>query len=644
MPPTIQQTAILNLEVDQSAANKQLVQTEKNILSLKKQQAELNKEYKEGKITQDQYVKANIQLQRAIKTETSQKQTLNKALEVESNSRGAMRLRVSELNKEYDKLNKTTAKGQKEAERITKELKTLNAELNKGSKAAGQFKDNIGNYPEKLAEGVKGISVAGQSVGDLTDKFKGFINPVTAAVGIASALGAAYAGSATGARDLANATATLSKATAIASEAFAKMISGTEEGQGIISTIIDGILFSLDRSLALEAHLAAAAELQLQNLETARAFAAGFAKQDERRAELLRRIRDDEEQSLEKRLQASKEIDGILEGSAQRTTAVIQAQINGIKESTIGYEKNLEAQLQVAQLTGEIADKEEEITGKLTENVTARKKIADEIQALARAGRRATSGGAPEASPDPLQDAFSTGETSQDQQLEMTERFNERINKANDKAYWEDVRNKQRAEEAKLQITELNQERAYQAAQTFLAAGMTLANEESDAYKAFASASALISTYKSAQLGYEAAFLPVPTVASPALGAANVALAIAQGLANVAAINEVQFAEGGYTGPGGKYQPAGMVHAGEVVWNQEDVARAGGPAAANAMRPTAMRGYADGGFVTNQNIAATQQAMITANAIKNLPPPVVSWTEGRAVGQRVEIREQASRI
>jgi predicted nucleic acid-binding Zn-ribbon protein len=622
----MEQTVILNLEVDQAQANKQLVQTEKNILSLKKEQTELNKEYKEGKITQDQYVKANIQLQRAIKTETSQKQTLNKALEVESNSRGAMRLRVSELNKEYDKLNKTTAKGQKEAERITKELKTLNAELNKGSKAAGQFKDNIGNYPEKLAEGVKGINVAGQSVGDLTDKFKGFINPVTAAVGIASALGAAYAGSATGARDLANATTTLSKATQIASEAFAQMISGTEEGQGIISTIIDGILFSIDSSLALEAHLAAAAELQLQNLETARAFAAGFAKQDERRAELLRRIRDDEEQSLEKRLQASKEIDGILEGSAQRTTAVIQAQ------------------LQVAQLTGEIADKEEEITGKLTENVTARKKIADEIQSLARAGRRATSGGAPEASPDPLQDAFSTGETSQDQQLEMTERFNERINKANDKAYWEDVRNKQRAEEAKLQITELNQERAYQAAQTFLAAGMTLANEESDAYKAFASASALISTYKSAQLGYEAAFLPVPTVASPALGAANVALAIAQGLANVAAINEVQFAEGGYTGPGGKYQPAGMVHAGEVVWNQEDVARAGGPAAANAMRPTAMRGYADGGFVTNQNIAATQQAMITANAIKNLPPPVVSWTEGRAVGQRVEIREQASRI
>lgn len=52
-------------------------------------------------------------------------------------------------------------------------------------------------------------------------------------------------------------------------------------------------------------------------------------------------------------------------------------------------------------------------------------------------------------------------------------------------------------------------------------------------------------------------------------------------------------AEGGYTGPGGKYEPRGIVHAGEVVWSQRDVAAVGGPRAANAMRPTA--GYANGG-------------------------------------------------
>lgn len=56
------------------------------------------------------------------------------------------------------------------------------------------------------------------------------------------------------------------------------------------------------------------------------------------------------------------------------------------------------------------------------------------------------------------------------------------------------------------------------------------------------------------------------------------------------------YAEGGYTGPGGKYQPAGVVHRGEVVWSQADVHRAGGVSAVEAMR-LGMRGYAEGGYV-----------------------------------------------
>lgn len=55
------------------------------------------------------------------------------------------------------------------------------------------------------------------------------------------------------------------------------------------------------------------------------------------------------------------------------------------------------------------------------------------------------------------------------------------------------------------------------------------------------------------------------------------------------------FASGGYTGDGGKYDPRGIVHAGEVVWSQDDVKAVGGPRRANAMRPTA--GYANGGIV-----------------------------------------------
>lgn len=56
----------------------------------------------------------------------------------------------------------------------------------------------------------------------------------------------------------------------------------------------------------------------------------------------------------------------------------------------------------------------------------------------------------------------------------------------------------------------------------------------------------------------------------------------------------VGYSSGGYTGAGGKYEPAGIVHRGEVVWSQRDVARAGGVATVEAMRK-GNKGYADGG-------------------------------------------------
>lgn len=54
------------------------------------------------------------------------------------------------------------------------------------------------------------------------------------------------------------------------------------------------------------------------------------------------------------------------------------------------------------------------------------------------------------------------------------------------------------------------------------------------------------------------------------------------------------FSDGGYTGPGGVYEPRGVVHAGEVVWSQRDVARAGGVNVVEGMR-RGLRGYSDGG-------------------------------------------------
>jgi hypothetical protein len=60
----------------------------------------------------------------------------------------------------------------------------------------------------------------------------------------------------------------------------------------------------------------------------------------------------------------------------------------------------------------------------------------------------------------------------------------------------------------------------------------------------------------------------------------------------------VGFASGGYTGNGGKYQPAGVVHKGEYVMDAVTVRRVG---VANL---DSLRGYADGGLVGNMARAA----------------------------------------
>lgn len=100
--------------------------------------------------------------------------------------------------------------------------------------------------------------------------------------------------------------------------------------------------------------------------------------------------------------------------------------------------------------------------------------------------------------------------------------------------------------------------------------------------------------------------------------------------------NNFQWATGGYTGPGGKYQPAGVVHKGEVVWSQQDVARAGGVAAVEAMR-RGMKGYADGGVV-GPVVPVSTAGGISKVVIENRGAPI------RAVDSRMERQSDGTQV
>lgn len=81
------------------------------------------------------------------------------------------------------------------------------------------------------------------------------------------------------------------------------------------------------------------------------------------------------------------------------------------------------------------------------------------------------------------------------------------------------------------------------------------------ASKAFAIAQSLVSIQQGIAM---AAANPFPyNIAAMA----SVAAATASIVSNIAAVADVGFAAGGFTGPGGKYQPAGIVHKGEYVFD-----------------------------------------------------------------------------
>lgn len=89
------------------------------------------------------------------------------------------------------------------------------------------------------------------------------------------------------------------------------------------------------------------------------------------------------------------------------------------------------------------------------------------------------------------------------------------------------------------------------------------------ASKAFAIAQSLVSIQQGIAM---AAANPFPyNIAAMA----SVAAATASIVSNIAAIADVGFAAGGFTGPGGKYQPAGVVHKGEYVFDQAATNRIG---------------------------------------------------------------------
>ncbi|HHR1176092.1 TPA: phage tail length tape measure family protein [Klebsiella pneumoniae] len=88
------------------------------------------------------------------------------------------------------------------------------------------------------------------------------------------------------------------------------------------------------------------------------------------------------------------------------------------------------------------------------------------------------------------------------------------------------------------------------------------------ASKAFAIADSMVKIQQAIASGAVSAPYPANIIAMASIAAQTASI-----VSNIQAVSGVGFASGGYTGPGGKYQPAGIVHKGEYVFDQASTNR-----------------------------------------------------------------------
>lgn len=707
----MEETVLLKFEVDQGDAERRLIEVNKSLLNNKKAAQDLAAAYKKGEITQEEYVRQNIQLQNQLKKEQNESQKLNKLVQTESNSRNALRYKISQLVDEYDNLNTATREGSKRAKELQDELRGLQDQLTKSDKAAGLFKTQIGNYPEQLLSASKNMDIAGVSIGGLAEGFTSLLNPATATVAVIGALGAAYARSTLGAKDLSFASNELGEVTTILTNKFAGLITSAQDGEGALTKLLNVSLgyianqtlfgnalklTGLDlNKVAKDAKDAALALEIIEDLE--RDLLTLRAENNDRledNQELITEINEEQTKYVQKVADANKIIENI-RTNRDGLLKIERAELEQLQKILSADAENEDKQTAVKQKILEIskierdATKQIERTQKMLDNINEtedkrleqeRKKL-EQFKAEAEAFVQAADQAALEKFSNVKPEAFGEGDAQKekgsvfnekDQNDALKEVYGERadlynkdtqayintersrlyvidsikkgeltlnqayadINSDRANTYTSDAQNYIRSEKAKQQA---NIETLGTISGNFNTLS-GLFKKGSEAQKAFALASIFADEAKAiAALTAASSGNPFNAVTEGGAGIAQYATGITQIIANIAAaiavLNE-GFADGGYTGNGGKYQPMGVVHGNEYVIPSETVNKYG-PSYFDRYLP----GYSDGGYVTTMATSDINNSLIIANAFKNLPPIYASWKEFSLTDNRVKAKE-----
>lgn len=552
------------------------------------------------------------------------------------NSIKDLRTANSQLRAERDKVNISTKEGKELVDKLNVAIDKNNKVIKDNSSALEKQRQNVGNYSKSIEEAAGNLNIMGVNVGSLGSKLASFANPATAAVGIVTALGAAYARSSIGAKDLEFASNQLSFATTILTDRFAGLFSSVEDGEGFFSQLGNAFISTIGGiDTAVLSNLAANAREEIEQIERDRIrIQAEINEKAGENFELLTDIAN-VDTSINEKQQLRQRIEENIHDIALAKLEILNRQ--EIQEKIIGattankeaLEKKLnELQAQRTQAQKEETKGVERLNKQLNAAVNAEEKrlqVIDEAATKKRLSELNTSGTISASGTDQNITTFGEQEIALSNKITGVVVRNDQIKGESAEQYVDRVISLQEAQAG--------------AARDLAGTLAAIADEGSAAQKALALTSIAIN----AAVGVSGAVKSGADVGFPQnLAAILIGItAVLSGIAQARSL--LGFAEGGYTGHGGKYQPAGIVHKGEYVTPQHIVNSPVARPHLQALESMRLNGYADGGFVANSNQSEVRQAQMLANAFKNQPPIIASWTEGRAIGKRVEFKEKVTR-
>ena len=651
----MEETILLNLEINQADAEKDLIAVNKAIIANKESQTELNKAYKDGTITQEEYVKESVRIQQNVKQETEQRKSLQKVLETNAGSVDRLRVVNAQLVKERNKVDISTEKGIRLVNKYNDEINKNNKLIEKNSSTLEKQKFNIGNYASALDVVIPGTEKFVGSITSLGGALGGTIGaiqktgfslqtlntiPVVALISSLITVFDVLKNS----MDLVNnefiRTFDFLQKQKDAIDRLKKSTDeyiGTLENQNDILEALGGnqitIIENEQKANTLRQNESNAVIKSLKDeiilLGNRTALAGNWSK--------LTKEQFDRQVSLQREIDASGKTEAeFLELKKQELATSQRALVDLQNQSTIlSIRLNQERKAQDESLKKE------------REKLDLEKKRREEFDKRAKdfvAGRS-------------FEDI-----TDDDEIQKMLDRDAPARKRQFDELERREIAERDFNESLKVVITEreqiyLDDANAYADAQKKKEqADIALLNATAGV---FASLSSLAQEGSDEQKGLALISIAADTAAAIAGAAANsqdllypanlaaMASSIAAILSAVAQAKQIfaspeGFAEGGYTGDGRKHEIAGAVHKGEYVAPQKVMAMPQATPHIAALESMRLKGYADGGFVTNTATADSQSALLIANTIAKLPPPIVDVKEVTRVQKRIQVKEALS--